>query len=82
MFWRCTFIGVKIPSQLFQTLLNAIIEKKKKKKKNYREHIFVFVGHAIFFQSATYLDDAIATSAEILFALNENKTLDYINTFI
>jgi hypothetical protein len=49
-------------------------------KCNYREHIFVFVGHAIF--SVSYLDDAIATSAEILFALNKNKTLDNINKFI
>ena len=63
MFWRCTFIVGKIPSQLFQTLLNAIIEKKKKK---IIENTFLFLLVMQFF-SVSYLDDAIATSAKIFF---------------
>ncbi len=34
------------------------------------------------FFSVSYLDDAIATSAEIFFALNKNKTRDNNNKYI
>ena len=56
---------------------------REKKKKKIIENTFLFLlVMQIFFQSATYLDNAIATSAEIFFALNKNKTLDNINKSI